>query len=111
MVFLVPHDYFCNSTSFGPKIIPKGQFKVPKKVKEFCSFATFYEKPNFFRESHVVLRDGQNNYFQVNKVVEGFMLYTYSFRKKVGFSREKTTNCGNNMWWVIKASSNGSFYV
>ena len=29
--------------------------------------------------------DGQNNYFQVSKVVEGFMLYTYSFRKKVGF--------------------------
>ena len=44
MVFLVPHDYFCNSTSFGPKIIPKGQFKVPKKVKEFCSFATFDKK-------------------------------------------------------------------
>ena len=56
MVFLVPHDYFCNSTSFGPKIIPKGQFKVPKKVKEFCSFATFNKKPNFFRESHDVLR-------------------------------------------------------
>ena len=85
MVFLVPHDYFCNSTYFGPKIIPKGQFKVPKKVKEFCSFATFNKKPNFFRESHVVLCDGQNNYFQVSKVVEGFMLYTYSFRKKVGF--------------------------
>ena len=55
MVFLVPHDYFGNSTSFGLKIIPKGQFKVPKKVKEFCSFATFDKKPHFFRESLDVL--------------------------------------------------------
>ena len=56
MVFLVPHDYFCNSTSFGPKIIPKGLFKVPKKVKEFCSFGNFFKKPDFFRGSHELLR-------------------------------------------------------
>ena len=53
MDFFVP----CNSisTSFGPKIIPKGQFKVLIKVKEFCSFATFDKKPHFFRESLDVL--------------------------------------------------------
>ena len=56
MVFLEPHDYLCNSTSFGPKVMPKGQYKVPKKVKEFCSFTTFDKKPKFFRESHDVLR-------------------------------------------------------
>ena len=33
------------------------------------------------------------------------------FHKRMDVLRKTTTFCGKNMWWVIKASSNGSCFV
>ena len=72
----------------------KPNHKAKIKVKEFSSFATFLENPDFFHESQVVLL---YVLARMNKVVEALMLITYSFRKRMDVLHKTPTFCGKDM--------------
>ena len=70
------------------KYYQKSNYKAKSKVKEFSSFATFLQNPDYFRESQVVLL-----YVLacISKVMQDFMLITYSFQKRIDVLRKKPT--------------------
>ena len=90
--FLVPPKTSWNSASEDPKIIYKGQIKDQIKGQESSS-----------------LWLTQNNWFHKSKVVEAFQRMSFFSTREWMFCAKQLLFCGKNMWWVIKASSNGSF--
>ena len=92
--FLVPSKTSWNSASEDPKIMHQGQIKDQIKGQESSS-----------------LWLPQNNWFHKSKIVEAFQRMSFFSTREWMFCAKQLLLCGKNMWWVIKASSNGSFFV